>query len=462
MKRSVILICLLFIFTFSFAQTKQIQDLQRRHQALQKQIANTELLLKTTRKDVRGQLHHLQALSGQIEERERFIETMNGDVHKIEGQVSTLSSQLRILEKNLDDAKNKYLTSVYYIYKNKSIQDKLMFIFSAKSLSQMYRRLRYVKEFATYQRLLGEDIERKQADVTHHRHNLVQVKNVKVGMVKEREGEKAVLEQQQEQKKVLVSSLQKKQRSLQSVISQKRKEANRLNARIDHLITVEIEKARRRAMEEEKRRTEEASRKAAAAAMAREAARKAELERIKADKTKSASQKAAETKAITKKAEEEDARSAATTTMRVSSVDRQLSDNFAANCGRLPMPITGSYIIASHYGQYAVEGMRNVKLDNKGIDIQGQPGACARAIFNGEVSAVFEMNGMVNILVRHGEYISVYCNLSSASVSQGQKVSTRQILGRVFSDASDNNRTVLHFQLRKERAKLNPEQWIRR
>jgi septal ring factor EnvC (AmiA/AmiB activator) len=126
------------------------------------------------------------------------------------------------------------------------------------------------------------------------------------------------------------------------------------------------------------------------------------------------------------------------------------------------MPMTGNCMIISHYGQYAVEGMNNVKLDNKGIDIQGHTGACARAVYSGEVSAVFQMNGLFNVLVRHGEYISVYCNLSSASVRQGEHVSTRQILGKVYSDSSDGGRTVLHFQLRKEREKLNPEQWLGR
>ncbi len=126
------------------------------------------------------------------------------------------------------------------------------------------------------------------------------------------------------------------------------------------------------------------------------------------------------------------------------------------------MPMTGSCMVISHYGQYAVEGMNNVKLDNKGIDIQGHPGANARAVFNGEVSAVFPMYGLFNVLIRHGDYITVYCNLSSVSVRQGQQVSTRQIIGKVFSDTSDGGRTVLHFQLRKEREKLNPESWLGR
>ena len=140
--------------------------------------------------------------------------------------------------------------------------------------------------------------------------------------------------------------------------------------------------------------------------------------------------------------------------------DHRLSGNFERNRGILPMPVTGPYVIVSHYGQYAVDGLRNVKMDNKGIDIKGKPGAKALAIFDGEVSAIFQYNGLNNILVRHGNYISVYCNLSSVAVSKGSKVSTKTILGTIHTDSSGNS--VLHFQLRKETAKLNPELWLGR
>ena len=118
------------------------------------------------------------------------------------------------------------------------------------------------------------------------------------------------------------------------------------------------------------------------------------------------------------------------------------------------MPITGPYRIVSHFGQYNVEGLSNVTLDNKGINIKGHPGAQARSIFDGEVSAVFSFGGTMVVMVRHGSYISVYCNLASVNVHKGQKVSTRQALGRVGQD------DILQFQLRRETAKLNPESWL--
>ena len=414
---------------------KMIKELESKRGALQKQIAESETLLNTTKKDVGSQLNGLAALTGQIEERKRYILAINNDMETIDRELSKLERQLVRFENDLKDKKKKYESSVQYLYKNRSVQDKLLFILSAKTLSQTYRRLRYVREYADYQRLQGEEILKKQEQVNQKKTELQQVKKAKASLLKEREVEKEKLEVQEKEKRTLVANLQKKQRGLQNELNKKRKEANQLNARIDRLIAEEIEKARKRAAEEA--RKEAAARKKAAA-----------------KETKSAANSSSE-KATTKKA-------APLETYTMDKADRELSGSFVSNRGKLPMPITGPYIITSRYGQYSVEGLRNVKLDNKGIDIQGKPGAQARAIFNGKVAAVFQLNGLFNILIRHGNYISVYCNLSSASVKTGDTVTTRQVLGQVFSDGADNGRTVLHFQLRKEKEKLNPEPWLNR
>ena len=436
MKRIFVgLTCILFlVIPLSAQSSRLIKELESKRGELQKQIADTESLLKNTKKDVGSQLNSLASLTGQIEERKRYILAINNDVEALERELSVLERQLRTLQRDLQDKKKKYESSVQYLYRNKSIEEKLMFIFSAKSLGQTYRRLRYVREYATYQRLQGEEILKKQEQIKKKRAEPLQVKTAKENLLKEREDEKQKLEDQEKQKREMVANLQKKQKGLQSEINKKRREANQLNARIDKLIAEEIERARKRAAEEARR--EAAARKKSEA---------------KEGKSTSASP-GTETK---KKAEPLEAYS-------MSKADRELSGNFVSNRGKLPMPISGPYIITSHYGQYAVEGLRNVKLDNKGIDIQGKPGAQARAIFDGKVAAVFQLNGLFNVLIRHGNYISVYCNLSSASVKSGDTVSTKQAIGQVFSDASDNGRTVLHFQLRKEKDKLNPEPWLNR
>lgn len=434
----VVLIACLCLGIPVFAQSnKLIKELENKRGALQKQIADTESLLKNTKKDVGSQLNSLAALTGQIEERKRYITGINNDVESIERELATLEQQLRRLQRDLKDKKKKYESSVQYLYKNKSIEEKLMFIFSAKDMGQTYRRLRYVQEYATYQRIQGEEILKKQEVISRKKTELQQVKKAKEKLIEEREDEKLKLEQQEKNKRTIVANLQSKQKGLQSEINKKKREANQLNARIDRLIAEEIERSRKRA-EEEARREAEARRKAES--------------KERGESSKKANK---ESTTPTRKA-------APLESFSMSKADRELSGNFVNNRGKLPIPISGAYIITSHYGQYAVEGLRNVKLDNKGIDIQGKPGAQARAIFDGKVAAVFQLNGLFNVLIRHGNYISVYCNLSSATVKSGDTVTTRQPIGQVFSDVGDNGRTVLHFQLRKEKDKLNPEPWLDR
>jgi len=258
---------------------------------------------------------------------------------------------------------------------------------------------------------------------------LKQARAVKEKLLKEREQEKVKLENEEKQKRTLVDSLKKKQRGLQYEVAKKRKEAARLNERIDRLIAQEIEKARKRAEEEARQ----------------EAAAHAKFQKEKGGAVNGSLEKVSPLQKYS-----------------MNKADRELSGTFISNRGKLPIPITGPYIITSHYGQYTVAGLRHVKLDNKGIDIQGKPGAKAKAIFTGKVAAVFKLNGLFNVLVRHGAYISVYCNLSSAIVKSGDTVITNQPLGMVFSDGTDQGRTVLHFQLRKEKEKLNPELWLAR
>lgn len=408
--------------------TKKIRELEKQHAALQKQISDSESLLQSTKQDVKSQLDNLAVLSGQITDRKQYIETIEKDVQVIQKEISRLKTELNTLERELAEKKKKYEKSVMYMYKNKSVQEKLMFIFSADNLSQMYRRMRYVREYADYQRRQGKEVQRKQYQVSEKQKSLLASRNAKENMLKQGEAEKLKLEAQEKERKELLSALQKKQWEIQHEIKEKRRSANRLNAEIDRLIEIEIEAARKR---------KEA-----------EARRKAEAERKQKEAQK-------ETLAENKKAEAPESK---VEVYKTDNEDRRLSDVFEKNKGKFPMPITGAYAIVGHYGKYQVKGLRNVRLDNKGIDIKGKEGAQARVIFDGEVSAIFQYNGLANVLVRHGSYISVYCNLSSVLVKKGSVLKTKDVIGQVHTDATGN--TVLHFQLRKETAKLNPELWL--
>ena len=423
--RQLFLLCFacLCLLGASAQTTKKIKELENQRSELQQQIVESETLLRSTKKDVKSQLDNLALINGQIEDRKKYIRIIERDVKSLNNDIATLQRQLKSLQRELKEKKDRYEASVQYMYRNKSIQEKLMFIFSADNLSQTYRRLRYVQEYANYQRLQGIEIERKQKQVQAKKAELETTRAAKEKLLKESEAEKKKLEKQEKDKQGILDGLKRKQKGIQNEINKKRKSAQKLNAQIDKLIEAEIEKARKRADEE--------------------ARRKAKGQDSKSGK-KPAQPSAGKTGTVDK--------------FNMNTEDRQLSGSFEKNKGILPMPITGPYVVVGRYGQYAVT--KNVRLDNKGIDIRGKAGAKARAIFDGEVSAIFKYNGLNNVLVRHGNYISVYCNLSSVSVSKGKKVKTKDEIGTIHKDASGN--AVLHFQLRKETTKLNPEVWLGR
>ena len=428
--KNLLLLCwaCMCVWTVSAQSTQKIKELESQRNELQQQIAESETLLRSTKKDVKSQLDNLALINGQIADRKKYIGAIEKDVQSINKDVNTLQRQLKALQRELTDKKNKYKASVQYLYRNKTVQEKLMFIFSAENLSQTYRRLRYVREYADFQRLQAQEIERKQKQVEAKKAELEATRAAKEKLLKESEAEKRKLEKQEKEKQSILNGLQRKQRGIQNEINKKRRSANKLNAQIDRLIEEEIEKARKRAEEEARKNAKKESGK-------------------KADKSSGKS-------IVSSKPTSE----GTIDKFRMNSEDRQLSGSFESNKGKLPMPITGPYVIVGRYGQYAVT--KNVRLDNKGIDIRGKEGAKARAVFDGEVSAIFKYNGLSNVLIRHGNYISVYCNLSTVSVAKGSKVKTNQEIGVVQKDASGN--PVLHFQLRKETTKLNPEVWLRR
>ena len=415
------------------AGTTSIKGLKNQSAQIKRNIKAQEERLRTNERDVKRRLRDLMVINTEIADKRRTIDTIRNDITRLDGNIGELNGQLEVLQAELEDRKNKYVKSMRYMHHNSSIQNQLMFIFSAKNFTQMFRRLRFVREYASYQRAQGEMVKTKQAEVTKKHTELTAAKQHKSTLLSKGEREQRNLEGKQTEQEKVVTSLKKQQKTIQSIIAQQRKKDEQINAQIDRLIAIEVEKARARAAAEARRRAEAEAEKARAAAKRKE----------ESDDNSHA-----------RKAEE--ARKESTLVYNLDSEDRRISGSFESNRGRLPMPITGSYRIVSHFGQYNVEGLANVRLDNKGINILGQPGSRARSIFDGEVSAVFSLGGTTGVMVRHGSYISVYCNLSSVSVHRGQKVSARQVLGSVGQD------NILQFQLRREKAKLNPEAWLGR
>ena len=488
-----------------------IKKLQSQRNAIQRKIKEQEQALKANKEDVAKRLKELLVINGEIDENQQHIEGIQKDIHHIESNIGILKSQLNTLSEQLKDRQAKYIRSMRYMARHRTMQDKLMFVFSAKNFYQMYRRLRFVREYAQYQRAQGEAVKAKQVQIDAKHQQLQQVKGQKNNLLYQGQQVKSKLEANKGQQQNIVAGLQQQQKTIQAVIADQHKKDAALNAEIDRLIEIEIAKARARAAAEAKRKAELAAaekkrreaeiarRKAAAEAAARENARRIEEARQREAAAKEAARKAAAVEQSARQARREQAARAAAEAKTVaeqrvkeaevarqaaerkekadaerarqeiskaevqqeniqkfSSVDRMMNSGFEANRGRLPMPITGNYKVVSHFGQYNVAGLKGVTLDNKGINILGHDGCQARAVYDGEVSAVLSYGGSMVVMLRHGAYISVYANLKSVNVSRGQKVSTRQALGTVGTD------NILQFQLRKERAKLNPEAWLGR
>ena len=479
----------------SSKQPVTVNSLKNEQQRVRKQIEEQQRKLQANERDVKKRLQNLLIINNEIADKRKSIDTIRHDINRLDGDIHTLEAHMDYLEKELAERKQRFVKSMRYMHRNRNMQSQLMFIFSAKNLSQMYRRMRFVREYAKYQQSQAEAVKSMKAQVAEAYDELTDTKRQKSNLLVRGEQERRSLEGKQVEQQKMVSSLQKQQKTIQGIIEKQKKRDAELNAQIDRLIAQEIARAKARAEAEAKRKAaeaeakrkaEELARKKAAAeaarrenerriAEAKEKERKAKAEALAAARKKNAEERAAAERAAADaerarmnaerkaaadaKAHEKEVAEAkkAESVYTVSSEDRQLSGNFESNRGRLPMPISGSYRIVNHFGTNHVTDVKgHVTLDKKGIDIKGQPGAAVRCIFDGEVSAVFSYAGTTVVIVRHGSYLSVYCDLASVNVSRGQKVSTRQTLGRVGAEG------LMQFQLRHGSAKLNPEGWLAR
>lgn len=434
MKRILTLfLLLLFLVPVEAQDSKRVKALKNQKAQLQKDLKRSEQDLDKTKQDVKkGQLN-IQFLDQEIEVRVQYIHQTESELEHLQRKVDSVQTEIKIVDSILTVKKERFVHALRMAQGYRKVNSTLLFALSANDVTQMYRRLRYTRQYASYQRMLGEQMQAKQIELLELQNQLLGLKsemNRKMRILVE---ERAKLRRQQVEQQTQVNSLQKKAKNLQKQVTEKQAQIAALQKKIDEVIAYEIEQARKRA-EEERRRREAA-----------EAAKK------KGDK---ATGKSSASKTTSKSVSK-----GGSSTKWLTPEEQKLNGSFAQNKGRLPVPITGEYMVGAHYGANT-SGHTHVVLNNKGTNYVGRPDARARTIFDGEVSAVFAFGGMKNVLVRHGSYISVYCNLSSVIVQKGQKVKARDLLGTVANDGEGNY--VLHFQLRQETKLLNPEQWVGR
>ena len=410
--------------------SKKVKALQKQKVELQNTLKKSKDQLTKTKQQVKAGQQNIHFIGVQLNNRLDQIVGLEKEIGQLDSLAIQLQGRIREKESELREKREKLKMAMRYARTQKTHTSPLIFILSAKNVKQMFRRSHFAKKYVSFEHNLGEQVLKKQAELLEEQNRLLDTKSKKSNLVHEVMLQRRDLGVQQVQQQKKVDGLKKQESGLAGKIAEQQKQLNALNKKIDDLIAYEIEQARKAA--------EAAARKKAA----EEAARK-----------KAGGKAAPATKSASKPVPVKP-------TTWLTAEDRQLNGTFEQNRGRLPVPITGQYMIGNRFGTYNVPGLKNVQLENKGTNYVGRPGARARSIFAGEVTAVFQFGGSRNVLIRHGSYISVYCNLSSVTVAKGQKVNAKDIIGTVADDGT--GKCVLHFQLRKETTKLNPESWIGR
>lgn len=440
----VIFICLAGMI--SAQKSAKVKQLEKQRKEALAEIELTNQLLKETTQTARNSLNRLSLLSQQILSRKKVISLLNQEVNEIDNQMTAMRREIAQLEKELGNKRTNYGKSAQSLYKRHSSQDKLLFIFSAESFSQSLRRMRYLREYAAWQKKQASDIVLKQKEIAAKQAELEKNKAAKQALLGTREEEHQKLQTEEANQKETIQGLNQKQKELRAQLLQKKKQAQALDRQIEKQIAEEIARAEAeaRAARERAERERRVREKAEAEARA-----KAESEGKTVPETQPAPPVREERVADTKGG------------YAMTKAEKRLSDDFAGNRGCLPYPVAGRHTIVAMFGEQQHQELKYVRTSNSGIDIQTSPGAEARAVFNGVVTRVFVVPGYNNsVIVRHGNYLTVYSNLSEVYVKAGDKVSTRQPLGRIFTDTEDGNATILHFQLWKEKNKLNPQPWL--
>jgi septal ring factor EnvC (AmiA/AmiB activator) len=377
------------------------QQLQDNKKKIEEEIQYNTKLLEETKKSKKTTLNQLIILKNQIESREKLIRTINDQITSTDEQIVLNNEIINELRKDLDHLRDEYAKMIYYAYKNRSSFDRLMFIFASTDFNQAYKRLKYFQQYANYRKTQAELIIKTQEDIQSTIRELEEHKKEKVELVISLKDERDRLSNTRNQQNSTYYSLNQREKDLAATIREKEKAAKKLQAEIEKIIAEEI---------------------------------------------RLASEKSGTT---------------ATGTFALTPMEMELSASFEENKGVLPWPLEKG-IISSTFGEHAHPVLKQVKTKNNGIDILTDESAVAQAIFSGEVTRVISIpNYNYVIMIRHGEYLSVYSNLAEVYVQNGQTITTKQELGIVHTDKKEA-KTELHFELWKGKTLLNPTIWLAR
>jgi septal ring factor EnvC (AmiA/AmiB activator) len=400
------------------SQTRQIENLQQQQQALMEEIRNTNKLYLDVKKQTTTILDRINLITNQISARKELIDVQEKEIAALRKEESRLESEIARLNGELEKKQGYYAAAIKGMLNQKYSQNKLLFILSGKSMGESLRRMQYLRKYSKWQKTQAEEIKKQQAGIREKQALLATAKADREKALALLQEERKRLQGEEKTRQSEMATTRGQERQLQKTLREKQQRANRLNAQIEKLIAEEVARQEREANKTDRSGT---------SAKPGEAASRPRIE--------AGGGAAAEA--------------------------FSLSKDFAANRGKLPMPVTGAVAIVGSFGAKK-HNEWNITTNSNGIDIQAERGANIRSVFDGEVSKVFSFPGSNTcVIVRHGNYYTFYANIYDLFVKQGDKVKAGQSLGRIFTDP-DTGVSTMHFQLWQKTNKLNPAPWLRR
>jgi murein hydrolase activator len=418
-------------------QSQNRADLEKQREEIQNEINEVRQSLELTKKNKKTSLTQLALLQRKLRLRQAAINNVNNQIVYIQNDIGKSRNEIAKLKKDLDTLKAQYQKSVVYAYKNRSNYDFLNFIFSASNFNDALKRVEYLRSYRTYREQQTSTIINTQALLEKKIGNLEQSRKQKDDVLAKQERDKLELVEERKEKDQVVSKLKLREKELSKELASKQRADNKLRASIKAAIDREIRLARQKALEEEKRQKEAA---------------------LAAAKTENPAIAKVETPASAAETKKEATPVAKRSVFEETPGGEIISDNFEKNKGKLPWPIDKGNIKIP-FGTYSIPNTK-IRGNNPGLTLETDENSSVRAIFDGEVSAVFDIEGESNVLIRHGKYFTTYGNLSSTSVAKGQKVKSGDVIGKAGPNADGNGE--IEFVLLLENRNLDPAAWIRR
>ncbi len=433
---SSLLLVLLILFSTVKAQKVNRETLEQQRKNTQKQIETTKKILRETQSQKAKSVAVLRTLQAQIDLRKRMVNQLGRQLTNIEEELITQNSEITTLNEEIALMKVQYAQLIYNGYKSKNSRNRLQFVFSSKNFNQAIKRMSYLKKLVEFRKKQLEVIKLKIEEKVNRVNRLMETKNEKLLVLTNRETEKKDLEEDETEASTLYNDLKNQEKDLIKDLRDKEALAKKLDDAIKKAIEAEIRKAR---AEEEKRK------RAIAEKLRKEAEEKARLEK-EANSNK-------ETTPVEPKTPE-------VNSPNISDEQLALSKQFNLNKYKLPWPV-GAGFVAQAFGRHPHPTLKNITTENNGINISTTKGTKAKAVFEGEVTAILKIPGLFNtVLVKHGEFFTVYSNIEVVYVAKGDIIKTGTELGMIHTN--EEGKTELHFEVWKGNEKQDPEAWLRR